>query len=113
MLYEVITHFIPVFNDCLCDNIANFCILFHEFGREPVKQAHHIMSHKHLTVTVHTGSNADGGNGNRFGDEFGDGRGNCFQNDGESPGIFQRLCIVNKCLCGLGAFALYLESSKR
>src|SRR5712664_3774755 len=62
--------------------------------RRPRRQAQHILQHQYLTVAGRTGADADGGNGDGFGDlprqRFGD----RLDHHGERTGLRDRGCVV-------------------
>ena len=63
-------HVIEIISESLVHLCVEVCILLDELRREAVEETEQIVRDKHLTVTTRARANANGGNGNLFGDSI-------------------------------------------
>ena len=63
-------HIINVIGESLVHLRVEVCILLDELGREAVEETEQVMRDQHLTVTACARADANGGNGNLFGNIF-------------------------------------------
>ena len=90
----------------LCDVLTYSCVggiaeageVFEEAGFEGGIQSEHIGADENLSGADWSGPDADGGDGETFGDALSDVGGNKFEDDGEGAGIFSGAGIVEELL---------------
>src|SRR3954469_6495102 len=67
-----------------------------EFRREPWEHPHEVGGHEDLSIAIRTRADANGRNPHGGSDFFGNRRGDEFEDDGESAGLFERAGVVEK-----------------
>lgn len=90
----------------LCDVLSDSCVggiaqageLFEEAGFEGGVESEHIGADEDLSGAAWSGPDADGGDGETFGDALSDIGGDEFEDDGEGTGIFSGAGIVEELL---------------
>src|SRR5437588_8834443 len=88
------------------DSLSQFGVLANELRDVIGVEPEDVLDDQHLGVAVRPGTDADGGNGQRFRYALAERAGDAFEHDGKGAGLLERFCVFEDLLGGLIATSL-------